>query len=511
MCNLDAVFYRRSMPTFGANLDNMRGAAREFNDGSFQLLRSSEIVTALLSETFWLGPAATTFNDEWRSVHALSLRDVATSLATCSTTLTRNLTEQIEASRADGSGTSARFGAATMAASGISGVIGAAGVTGAVGSTGASGPTGSANPTAALVAQNRRQMETELANGIGDTELLKKLLDGNVQVLLWDPKHGRIATVQGDVATADYVVITVPGTGTVIGQYTADGKETQRARQIFDAAALDGKKTAVIAWLGYDAPKISLTDRSPADESMAIQGGKNLVNFVKSLGLHDDQSLGVLGHSYGSTVAGHAAVDGLVINNLVLIGSPGVGVDSASDLRLPKGSDVFAMRLELDPIGGLNAFGTDPASLMFGAKRLDGSTDALFAHSDYWNQKNLPQLVGALTDGKTHTVIGPQTLGEAVVAPGQIIDNLENRAVDQVQRIVPAPLDPAIDFAQSNIRKANGIVNTAVTEVVDGTVEVGEKVAGAVADTVTDVATGTVDVVKSGVREFTNHLPHFGG
>ncbi|HEY2763441.1 MAG TPA: alpha/beta hydrolase [Pseudonocardiaceae bacterium] len=44
----------------------------------------------------------------------------------------------------------------------------------------------------------------------------------------------------------------------------------------------------------------------------------------------------VLGHSYGSTVVGYAARDHrIVADDVIFVGSPGVGVEHATDLHLP--------------------------------------------------------------------------------------------------------------------------------------------------------------------------------
>ncbi len=462
------------MRTYGANVDEMTKANGDFRQGSAQLQTSTQTISARLGETFWLGPAATTFANRWSTIHAPGLLRVGTSLETCARSLARNRDEQVRASAGGTVAGTAVAGTATLPAA-------------------PSSPPTSLSVRDRMTA-NRIQMQTELANGTGDIALIKKLLDSHVDVLIWDPQHGRIATVQGDIATAALVVITVPGTGANIEQYTADGKETARAKQIKDAAEATGKSTAVIAWLGYDAPQISLKN-SPADESMAIDGGKQLAAFVNGLGLRNDQSVGVLGHSYGSTVAGHAATDGMRVDNLVVIGSPGLGVNSRGALGLAPGADVFSMRLPLDPIGGLSAFGTDPSAAIFGATRLAGSSDALFTHSDYWDGGNLDQLIKALTDGTPKTVVGPQTFGEAVIAQDQTIQGIKNRVIDAVQPVLPRPVEAVVDTLQGADQKIHGFVQTVATESVDITIEVTEKVGEKIGDVAVDATSGIIHSV----------------
>jgi hypothetical protein len=87
----------------------------------------------------------------------------------------------------------------------------------------------------------------------------------------------------------------------------------------------------------------------------------------------------VIGHSYGSTTAAHAATDGLDADRLLLLGSPGAGggSDHVSDLNMPEGS-VFVGSAENDFVtwlgrddggdGGLG-MGQDPSQESFGARR----------------------------------------------------------------------------------------------------------------------------------------------
>jgi pimeloyl-ACP methyl ester carboxylesterase len=455
------------MSAYGANTGQLDAAKSAFLVGSMQLETTCRSVTELLSQTFWLGPAASGFVDRWNHVHAPSLRRSSQSLDECAQSLARNREEQLRASAATG---------------GVAGAATSATQTSPTSPTGR-GPTTPGTVSAAdRIAANRRQMEAELASGAGDTALLKQLLDGNVKVLLWDPKNGHIATLQGDLESADYVIITVPGTGANANQYTLAGKETERAELLLQTATNTNKKTAVIAWLGYDAPQLSVTN-SPAEGSMAVEGGKNLANFVANLGLADGQKLGVLGHSYGSTVVGYAAANGMPVDNLVVIGSPGVGVNSVGDLGLQPGAQMFAMRLDRDPVGALGAFGTDPSSIVFGAQRLDGTTNQFMSHSDYWNATNIQQLAGALTDGKPKTVIGPQSAGEFAVAGPQALAGVVNRGVDTIQPILPAPAEWVVDSAQGVHQKINGVVQTVAVGTVDTTVYATKAVAGAVVET----------------------------
>ena len=79
----------------------------------------------------------------------------------------------------------------------------------------------------------------------------------------------------------------------------------------------------------------------------------------------------MVGHSYGSTVVGYtAAARGLDADDVVFVGSPGVGVRHAGDLGVPAGH-VWAGTARYDPIrlagvGGDLWFGPDPSARSFG-------------------------------------------------------------------------------------------------------------------------------------------------
>jgi hypothetical protein len=114
----------------------------------------------------------------------------------------------------------------------------------------------------------------------------------------------------------------------------------------------------------------------------------------------------VIGHSYGSLVVGKAAASGFAADNVVFVGSPGVGVDSARDLAgrvwaTASSSDIiqyatpapaaFARDLMVAPAFpaiGLPAkelwFGHNPSDPAFGAHTFRSSPGA--GHLGYWDR-----------------------------------------------------------------------------------------------------------------------------
>ena len=110
------------------------------------------------------------------------------------------------------------------------------------------------------------------------------------------------------------MAVLVPGMSNELDDVPALTREARRL------AAAAGPGTAVVAWLGYDAPNV----RQVISDGRAKSGAQQLQRFI--LGLRSTaarlQHVTVLGHSYGSLVAGLAA-KAPGADDLVLLASPG--------------------------------------------------------------------------------------------------------------------------------------------------------------------------------------------
>jgi pimeloyl-ACP methyl ester carboxylesterase len=162
------------------------------------------------------------------------------------------------------------------------------------------------------------------------------------QFLVFDPEgKGRVVEVFGDLASADRIAVLVPGVAnraenfsTGVGDIRGRAPAVQ-ARALYDAAraASPRQRVAVIAWLGYDAPQG--VGRSAAREELARAGAISLDRFVTDLAtIRPSARVTVVGHSYGSVVAGLAAANlPSQVKDIVVIGSPGMGVSRVAELR----------------------------------------------------------------------------------------------------------------------------------------------------------------------------------
>lgn len=233
---------------------------------------------------------------------------------------------------------------------------------------------------------------------------------------------GHAIVAFGNPDTARNVVTYVPGLGSQLSGAAGDMTRAVRMWSEVHTVA-PGQQTSSIYWLGYDAPQLgsSLADpfssQSVTSESPANQGALALDSFAAGLRAAHVPSIAahtvVLGHSYGSLVVGRAAVRelGRLADDLIFVGSPGVGVDSAADLGLSP-SHVWAGEARFDPVPKLppldpqewfgpdrGYFGTDPASPPFGGRvfTVDGHLGIIHIgpipvlpnpfpeHSQYWD------------------------------------------------------------------------------------------------------------------------------
>lgn len=136
---------------------------------------------------------------------------------------------------------------------------------------------------------------------------------------LLEASEGRMAIAFGDIDNASHITTIVPGVGSQWDHYAALAQDFHS----------DG---ATIMWFGYQPPH-SL----PAGIAThpAAVGGEHLHAFQNALRARTDAQLTVIGHSYGSVVAGYAASERtLAADTLILAGSPGVPPDLKTDGRI---------------------------------------------------------------------------------------------------------------------------------------------------------------------------------
>ncbi|MFF8966440.1 alpha/beta hydrolase [Streptomyces globisporus] len=249
-----------------------------------------------------------------------------------------------------------------------------------------------------------------------------------------DQGNGRAIVSYGNPDTARNVAAYVPGLNTSLDKEFAAG-DLKRARDTALAAREIDDSTAAIVWLGYDAPQSpdGMSSLAVAGTERAEVGGRAFHEFMSGLNAsndHSDPHMTAIGHSYGSRTVGAATQQGEGIpgvDDIVLVGSPGLGVDRAEDLKVGR-DHVFVGAAENDVVTHLpslkNAlisaagsalgeagsmavdmvhqgdgrlwFGEDPASEEFGARRfavdpgpplVGPGLPSIDAHSQYFDSK----------------------------------------------------------------------------------------------------------------------------
>ncbi|WP_406452791.1 alpha/beta hydrolase family protein [Streptomyces sp. NBC_00876] len=249
-----------------------------------------------------------------------------------------------------------------------------------------------------------------------------------------DEGNGRAIVAFGNPDTSRNVAAYVPGLNTSLDKEFAEG-DLKRARDTAIGARYYDSSSSAIVWLGYDAPQSpdGLGSLDVMGDERAERGGSSFNRFMGGLSAtneNEDPHMTAIGHSYGSRTVGAATQQGGGIpgvDDIVLVGSPGVGVDRAEDLGV--GEDhVFVGAAENDVVTKLPSkqqsavgavgwaaagpvgasllgevadqgdddlwFGRDPASRSFGARRfqvdegpqlLSSGGVSIDAHSQYFD------------------------------------------------------------------------------------------------------------------------------
>ncbi|CAN5767166.1 hypothetical protein BH24ACT4_BH24ACT4_18840 [soil metagenome] len=209
---------------------------------------------------------------------------------------------------------------------------------------------------------------------------LEGLVEDGRQIWLFDPSgDGQVAEVLGDLEAADTVAVVVPGITNDIANYRSlrgNAVNLQRRADEIDP----GQTHATIAWLGYNTPNDipAAASSGPADTGAeALVGDITEVDRINGSARHT-----IVAHSYGSVVAGHAMTDGIDVDAVAVVGSPGMGPNDRDDLGSPD-VDLFAGRHQRDVVPYAPAHGEDPSADGFGATRFDTEVSG---HSSYFER-----------------------------------------------------------------------------------------------------------------------------
>ncbi|MBB5155852.1 alpha/beta hydrolase [Saccharopolyspora phatthalungensis] len=275
---------------------------------------------------------------------------------------------------------------------------------------------------------------------IAEVEQIEETLDGLEQIRSAAEKDGKlllgldavvngrgqVIIASGNPDTAQHIVTTVPGTYSDVG----DAMDyVERGDRIIDKAKqfAPGETFASVTWVDYQSPGTLV---NAAEGRFAEDAKGDLSSFQEGLrATHDDTTPDtkrshntVIGHSYGSTTVGYASRDnGLHSDDLVFIGSPGVGVETAGELGVPP-EHVWSGTSRLDLIDYLTPspnpidylveepfddhqwFGRNPSNEHFGARRLP--VDNWAGHGGYWDHPESVDAMAKVVANKTQPTDG---------------------------------------------------------------------------------------------------------
>ena len=204
---------------------------------------------------------------------------------------------------------------------------------------------------------------------------------------------GRGAEVVGDLARAERIAVLVPGADTGLDRYDRFRAGAVALQETLRRGS--GRRTAVLAWLGYRPPASGST--ASLTPGRADQAAPLLRSFVEEVHrIRPDARVTLLCHSYGSVVCARAAA-GTAADAIVLYGSPGTGSDDVTELRTRAAvwagrstgdwiAEVPHVRVPLLP-GTELGFGADPVDPGFGARRFAAGDGG---HSDYLAPGSVP-------------------------------------------------------------------------------------------------------------------------
>jgi hypothetical protein len=245
----------------------------------------------------------------------------------------------------------------------------------------------SAGQLVALTGRHRELLEL----GSLRRQLARWRDDPELRLLGLDVTERRVVLARGDLDVASHVAVLIPGANSTLLTIGAAYEGWMDRLQEVAARRLElegsGRGVATILWLDFAAPQgliPAAMGPGPADEAAS-----RLPGFLEGVAAVDRDLVTTLGHSYGSVVLGRSLArhpGKLASDQVVALGSPGMGVQAGRSLGLRDDQRLYASTLPGDPIaavGRWNPLTGDLGRVIHGPdpRRLEGAeTIALPVH-----------------------------------------------------------------------------------------------------------------------------------
>ncbi|EFV11852.1 alpha/beta hydrolase [Segniliparus rugosus] len=212
--------------------------------------------------------------------------------------------------------------------------------------------------TASLRLLEFESIRTQLARSEGQRSLLLLEPAGDQQA------GSFVAIGVGDVAAAEHLSVYIPGNHTNILRSLAG--MAMEAKALVETAnkllaCRSGQNLAAIFWLGYRCPQM---DSAVLTDTRAKEGVPALRKFLAELDRlrGADFHLTLIGHSYGSLVAGLTMWQPSRVGDLLLVGSPGIGTTNPiCDWQSQPAT--WTLKAHGDIVASLERFGPSPDQL----------------------------------------------------------------------------------------------------------------------------------------------------
>ncbi|MDT3382042.1 alpha/beta hydrolase [Labrys neptuniae] len=262
--------------------------------------------------------------------------------------------------------------------------------------------------------QSRLRGELSIAKKIHiQMEMLDSQGGSEAYLLTYDPADdGRFAVALGNPDTAHNIGVLVPGVSHDAKKEDGIGSQFPTVTQglsLFHQMNFEGQpnaKNSIIVWMGADMP-----DNIPAgingtygDSRHGAQALKEDVTGYEVARTNPHSHITLIGHSYGSYMASVAIHEnGLRVDDLVVVGSP--GVDGTNATELGSQGHVWAARAKGDdvvPQGWLAD--SEPTDRNFGA--ITFSAEGAEGHGAYLDNGTQSLVnIARIATGKTGDVV----------------------------------------------------------------------------------------------------------
>ncbi|MFD9257556.1 alpha/beta hydrolase [Streptomyces sp. NPDC059538] len=205
-----------------------------------------------------------------------------------------------------------------------------------------------------------------------------------------DEGNGRAIVSYGNPDTAKNVSAYVPGLSTKLNdEFVTD--TMKRAQDTAKGAQRLDPSSASIVWLGYDAPQ-NVDVMSKGDAQRGAPAYNQFMAGISATNENPDPHVTAIGHSYGSLTVGTAAkqAGGIPgVDDVILLGSPGVDAQKATELGVGK-EHVFVGAADNDPVTHLPTKGESalgwmlagPAGVVVGRDLFDIDNDDVYFGKD---------------------------------------------------------------------------------------------------------------------------------